>query len=115
MKYDKDISEIANWEEAVEEGRDPDEWPYPDQFTRSIVDGELAQRVRRIFAAPENESVSIISKTISGGYSEYTQENDYEFTIECGTNSIEFYPRDYDSTLNQLLNWLKKQEAKLND
>jgi len=58
-----------------------DEWPYPDHFTRYRITGTLATRVLRR-AGREQGVVHLIERTISTGYGEYTQDLDYDFTVE---------------------------------
>jgi hypothetical protein len=96
----------------VDEWSDPDEndgeWPYPTEYHKSLITGELAERCRRALGVTDpNAEVFITERVESGGYSEYTQENFTDFTIECDGKS-ETFNEDWSlgSTFQQLLKWL---------
>ena len=81
------------------------EWPYPNQYKKSLIEGTLADLIRAKFGV--DAPVYITETEISGGWSEYTQETDFEFTVECGDESHEFSDiLGYDNGLKGLLEWL---------
>lgn len=98
---------VEEWTEDIEEGRDPDEWPYPTTYTRSLAQGELAERIRRALGAADDLPVYVVEEVISTGYSEYTQEDEYNLTITAGDAEHKI---DYGWTggLQALLRWLDK-------
>lgn len=57
-----------------------EEWPNSWDEYRITVEGVLAEDIREKLSAP-GALVEIIEKRTDGGYSEYTQENDYEFRL----------------------------------
>ena len=57
-----------------------EEWPNGWDEYRITVEGVLADDIREKLNAP-GALVEIIEKRTDGGYSEYTQENDYEFRL----------------------------------
>ena len=57
-----------------------EEWPNSWDEYLITVEGVLADDIREKLNAP-GALVEIIEKRTDGGYSEYTQENDYEFLL----------------------------------
>ena len=100
---------IASWEDPPEPGRSADEWPYPTSHNLSEIRGELAERIRRAFGAEDGEQVTIQENIVSGGYSEYTIENDYEYTVRCGEH---VWSSNSYSGIWRLLAWLDESENK---
>ncbi len=107
---------------------DPDEWPYPDVYRKYLIVGDLADKVLARVGKAEG-IVSFTQLEESGGYSEYTQETDYTFTVhvndemvyqtENGFNTIEYDMNSLDaaveregsyyySTLYRFNEWLKE-------
>jgi transcriptional regulator with XRE-family HTH domain len=72
---------IHEWQDAPEPGRGADEWPYPTSYTKSMITGELADRIRERMGVDASAPVFITEKCVSGGYSEYTQD---DFCAELG-------------------------------
>lgn len=97
---------IHEWSDAPEDGRDADDWPYPNHYIKSLITGELADRIRARLGQPDETPVFITETHISGGYSEYTQENDYEHTINCGAEVVELAAGWDSNGLNKLIKWL---------
>jgi hypothetical protein len=100
------IVEVESWED---ERDDPpaDEWPYPDSYVRHRVTGALARDVQAKLGT--DADVMILERVESGGYSEYTQENYYSFTIQCGGQEILFAEDWSGSPFTELLKWLEKE------
>lgn len=65
---------------------DPDEWPYPTKYSRYRIEGRLAERIRERTGL--DGEVSIVEKIESGGYSEWTQEDEYLFDVWIGTTKV---------------------------
>lgn len=78
---------------------------YETVITKSLVEGELAQRIRRALGEAEDSEVYITEKTGDASYSEYTQEQYSEFTVECGYQTQEFNYNGF----NKMLEWLDKE------
>lgn len=81
--------------EVVSTWKDPDfrggKWPYPTVYVKSEVTGLLAWRVRRkLGEAYSSDPVYVTERKVSGGYSEWTQDYTYYFTVECGGFLAEF-------------------------
>jgi hypothetical protein len=95
---------------------DPDEWPYPDTVSLWEVVGGLRDAVlkrMRLLGHTEytgNESVTLEERTISGGYSEYTQEDEYHFVIYVDDVRV-FSWEDYWNVnpINALIKWLDEE------
>ena len=100
------------YEYAEPDGRrevDQDRWPYEDDIRVYAVDGELAERVQKI--AGSEEPVTLKTRTIYGGWSEMTQENDYEFELMCGEQVLFVTSKwSMENNLTLLLEWLKENE-----
>lgn len=75
---------VAQWEDAPENGRSANEWPYPTRYQRCLITGDLADAVRERLGLEEHVPVMIVETVVSGGWSEYTQENDYYHLVEAG-------------------------------
>jgi hypothetical protein len=78
-----DINKVREWTDL--DGHEVNEygeydWPYPTEVVESRVTGELREKVLSRTDRFDGE-VLIIERVISGGHSEYTQENDYEFDV----------------------------------
>lgn len=78
-----DINAIRKWTET--EGHELNEygeydWPYPTEVVESRVTGDLRDKVL-LRTDRFDGDVLITERVISGGWSEYTQENDYEFDV----------------------------------
>lgn len=80
-------------------------WPYPDKHTTSLVGGTLAQRVQRRFGELPGTPVMLDETEISCGYSEYTQDTRYEFTVRCGRSAHDFSQYSGNALVG-LLEWL---------
>jgi hypothetical protein len=96
---------IQEWDDDPEDGRE-DEWPYPNHYIKSLITGELADRVRARLDQPAETPVLITETQISGGWSEYTQETDYEHRIDCGPASKDLGTDYLGNGLKKLLEWL---------
>jgi len=68
------------------------DWPPSPTVITHVLDGALAERVRRRVGAPADARVTLTETTIYGGYSAWTQENNTEFTVECDCRKVTFYP-----------------------
>lgn len=68
-------------------------WPPQPTIITHTLGGVLADRVRRRLRADENEQVRLTESTTYGGYSEWTQENSTEFTVECAGTAVTFHPQ----------------------
>jgi hypothetical protein len=92
------------------EWEDPDEndgqWPYPSTYEQRELTGPLADAVRRRLGVPSTTPVLITEAVHNGGYSEYTQENDYVMTIDCGGVRKEFDQWSAEDNFAALLKWL---------
>lgn len=69
---------------------DDTSWPPPPAVAKYRVEGTLAARVQNYFQS--DKAVYLESETTYGGYSEWTQENETEFTVRCGNESITVTP-----------------------
>lgn len=101
----------------IDEWSEPDEndgeWPYPTEYRRYLITGELADRIRVRFGAADTDRVTITEERISGGYSEFTQETELFFDIDCGAQKVrfdEYRPRvDWGTTtVARLQAWLEE-------
>jgi hypothetical protein len=102
---------IHTWEDSPELGRSADVWPYPTSYTKSLITGDLADKIRERLGAEPHVPVMLTEKRVSGGYSEYTQENDYEHTITVGNETVELESDWTGNGIVALTNWLDRTEA----
>lgn len=80
-------------------------WPRTE-IQDSIVEGELAARVRTRVGATPDARVTLRETAHVAGYSEYTQDTDYEFEVRCWGETFKFAPTHGWNALVSLLNWL---------
>ena len=102
---------IHEWQDAPEPGQDAYEWPYPNSYTKSLITGDLAGKIRERLGLESHVPVMITEKVVSGGYSEYTQENDYYHTITAGNETVELGSTWSSNGITALTDWLDKTEA----
>ena len=107
---------VRQWRDEPAPGRTYDEWPYPTTHTQYLITGELAERVKRALGESAEAAVFITEDTISTGYSEYTQETELQFTVECGARTVTFdeysaYSSYGATTVARLSLWLDKAEG----
>lgn len=110
-----DIVKIHEWTDT--DGHTPNEdggydWPYPTEVIESEVVGDLREKVLTRTDRFDGD-VRIVERVVSGGYSEYTQENDYEFEVvvdgvQVWDSSGYWGP---ESNLADFLAWLDKGVA----
>jgi hypothetical protein len=91
--------------ELLDEWEDPDEndgeWPYPTTYKKSRITGDLAERIKAAFLREnpdlgvEGSEVIITEEVVSSGYSEYTQENEYNMVIQYAGYAKEFTSGSY--------------------
>lgn len=80
-------------------------WPYPDRYITSAIEGTLARQIRRRFGLAPDGGVIMVERQISGGYSEYTQEMSYKFSVSVG-NHYQSFDSDTRNAVALLLEWV---------
>lgn len=101
---------VHEWEDAPADGRDPEEWPYPTRHIKSIITGDLADKIRARLDLEGHAPVFITETVTSGGYSEYTQENDYDHTITVGEHTVVLGSSWGSNGITKLTDWLDRTE-----
>ena len=96
---------IDTWSDEPEDGRTAEDWPYPTCYTRSIAQGELADRIRRALNVADDIPVYVVEEYVSDGYSEYTQEDYCYMKITAG-NEKHVIDGSWEGGLPALLDWL---------
>lgn len=96
---------LSEWADEPEEGRDADDWPYPTTYRESQANGELAERIRRALGVADDLPVYVTEEIVSGGWSEFTQEDEYGLVIRVGDEKREM-EGDWNGGLVALLRWL---------
>lgn len=86
-------------------------WPSTDRTERRKLDDldPLAQAIQnRLYPdAPwQSGDVWLTTEFITGGYSEYTMEQEYGLVIECGEYRVSIGHGSHDVPLDDLLGWL---------
>lgn len=95
-----------HWDDDSEE---PDEWPYPDSYTESTLPDSMVWPVsQKLNVIPGGHTFTLREREVSGGYSEFTQENYYDFAVLMDGEVIYESPSDdvWDNGLVQFLKWL---------
>jgi hypothetical protein len=101
---------IHEWEDAPEPGRSSEDWPYPNRYAKSLITGDLADKIRERLELDSHVPVFITERVESGGYSEYTQESDYYHTITAGGYTVELGWSYSRNGINALTEWLDNQK-----
>lgn len=101
-----DIEKIRETREKEGYG-DWDEWPYPTVTVESRVTGDLRARILQVLEhADDQAEVRLIETYVSGGYSEYTQEDECEIEVKIGDSSAwkDEYNYSTESAMAKFLN-----------
>lgn len=106
-------TKLMAWTDPPAPGRSADDWPYPTEHIKSLISGELADRIKERLGVPSDTPVIMTEHRISGGYSEYTQETDYQHEIACGPHEIHLGTTYWGNGLEALLKWLDKVDEGL--
>lgn len=94
-------------------------WPEGETTITWAVEGPLAVRIRRAAGVIEGTPVVIEEVQTDGGWSEYTQETYYNFTLRVGRHVVDLdeggHGVDYfddlpKTTIGRLDDWLRKHE-----
>lgn len=88
LEQDSEINKVSEHQETGDNSWPPE----PLTITREIR-GVLADRIRNRLSVSRRK-VFIEEETCYGGYSEYTQENNTSFKINCGKHNIYIHPSD---------------------
>jgi hypothetical protein len=80
------------------------DWPEGQKVTVSLVEGDLATRIRRAAVQHERAPVVITEYRKDSGYSESTRDYDFKFTLRVGNEEISL-PHAYNSVA-ALTTWL---------
>jgi hypothetical protein len=85
---------------------DPDKWPYPTITIESEISGELRDRI--IARTGLTGRVTLLESEISGGYSEYTQETDYEIEVLIDGHHVwnDDYQWSTESAFGAFMTWV---------
>lgn len=76
------MSDIRKVREVREkDDGDWEDWPYPILTIESVVSGGLRAIILARLNAPDTAEVRLIETCVSGGYSEFTQEDDYGIEV----------------------------------
>lgn len=97
---------MHEWSDQPEPGRSADDWPYPTRYSKSLITGDLADAIRARLGVEAHVPVIITEEVVSGGYSEYTQENDYNHTLTVGEHTVELRGSWTWNAITALTNWL---------
>lgn len=83
------------------------EWPHGRGTTTSLMEGDLADRIRRKLDVHERTPVVIHEERVDGGYSEYTQETDFYFELRVGNEKVNLPDHAYNQVA-ALTEWLER-------
>jgi len=88
-----------------------EEWPYPTITTRSIVTGDLREKILRLYNL-EVGVVHIVETSTSEGYSDATQEERVDIEIRINGNSVKEFLDNYSSqsAISRFLHWIDENE-----
>jgi len=82
-----DITKIR--ETRTKDEGDWDEWPYPTVEIESVISGELRSRILAVLGRKDDGSeMRLVEIQVSGGWSEFTQEDECEIGIKIGAETI---------------------------
>jgi hypothetical protein len=111
----ENMTHFKRWDD----GRRPSDYrtfPYPDEHSSSLAEGELAGRIRVAFGHKADDFIDavIVETKQYGGYSEWTQDNMEFITLECGNDSKDFRGLEFTDNgelgpFGQMLAWLDEK------
>jgi hypothetical protein len=79
------MGDIRKVSETREKDGDWDAWPYPTVTIESVVSGGLRSRILAKLGRPaDSPEVRLVEMRVSGGFSEYTQEDECAIEIRIG-------------------------------
>lgn len=117
MNIHDDLNHVRTWsnERYNADGTPNTSFPWPDQYTRHVVTGELADRIRFALTRGRPETLQydpvFITETKQyGGYSEYTQDNFVYIKVESGDEEKVIEPSDSGNAFSALLDWMDESE-----
>lgn len=90
---------------------DWEDWPYPTVTIESEVSGELRAGILAKLGRSKGD-VCLVESEVSGGWSEWTQETDYEISVEIDGEKVwgDEYSPSKESALAAFLEWVGKKE-----
>lgn len=115
MRREMDQGEIIS-ETSEEDGTDEVESWNPSErtnevtFTRRLLEGSLAEAVRKRLGVSSDEQVFITERTEHYDLSEYTSDTDHRHIIECAGHRKEFDHAIPIWNFDALLRWLDGEE-----
>ena len=92
---------------------DSDDGPLTDEFhVVSLVQGDLADKIRTKVGVGPEALVCIIEDAVDASYSEYTRGSDYSFTLTVDGDAVDFGSRTWDggSGIGALMDWLDEDD-----
>ena len=73
-------------ETRTKDDGDWDEWPYPTVEIESVISGELRARIlAKLGHTDDGCEVRLIETNVSGGWSEFTQEDECSIEVKIGS------------------------------
>lgn len=82
-----DIRKIRQTE--TKDDGDWEEWPYPTVEIESVISGDLRSRIlTKLERADDGCEIRLIETSVSGGYSEYTQEDECSIEVKIDTETV---------------------------
>lgn len=107
LAYALEDSVLRSWSDPPERGRSADDWPYPDSYMESAPPESLRSAVLNRLGRDDG-TVILRTRTASCGWSEYTQEDDYDATVLV--DDVEVYTTPIEGSMGgalvSLLKWL---------
>lgn len=83
-----DIRKVSETRVKEDDG-EWDDWPYPTVTIESVVSGNLRSRIlNELERHDDGCEIRLIENQVSGGYSEYTQEDDCSIEIRIGQETV---------------------------
>jgi hypothetical protein len=96
-KVRAEFNDITKIKEVQEKDGDWEEWPYPSRTITSRISGDLKAAILKSHSLTDaGNDVTLEEEYESGGYSEYTQEED--FTLRLYVNGSEIWSHEYASS-----------------
>lgn len=101
---DTDVTRQINDSAKMVDTDGPWDWTYGESDSATFeINDALARDIRTKLGQPDDTKVLLTTVIEYGGYSEYTQENDYSCEIHCGPEHHWFYGQ---SALDNMIEWL---------
>ena len=86
------------------------EWPDGERWITYLVGGSLNGRICERAGVPVGTPIVVTEYQSDDGYSEWSMETEFQFTLKVGDKEIDLYQYDESNAVNALSMWLESND-----